>query len=174
MTAPLVAPTLSLLKPTTGTRFRSSLKTAATATDDRKVDHVEFWLDSKRFAYDTSAPYAATLETDKVKTGAHTLVARAVDDQGLASSLGTAVQRVSGASTASSKPVRVAATTGAESTALLATGPKSGKVAIGLTTCGDGQAKVVTTVAMQLSKTGRAGKSLPDGGLCVASVRLAR
>jgi hypothetical protein len=172
ITGPLIAPTLSLLKPTTGTRFRSTLKVAAAATDDRKVDHVEFWLDAKRFAYDTSAPYAATLATERVKAGAHTLVARAIDDQGLASSLGTAVERVTGASSASSSPVQATATSDDTTTELLATGPKSGKVAVGLTTCGDGQAKVVRTVAVKLGKTGRAGKSVPTAGLCVASVSL--
>jgi hypothetical protein len=172
--APLIPPTLSLLKPTSGTRFRSSLKASAAATDDQAVDHVEFWLDSKRFAYDTRAPYAGTLDTDKVKVGNHTLVARAIDNQGLSSSLGTVVQRVTGASTASSKPVQVAATSDDTSTALLATGPKSGTVAIGLTTCGDGQAKVVKTLAVRLSKTGRAGLSVPDGSYCVASVTLTK
>ncbi len=172
--APLIPPTLSLLKPTSGTHFRSSLKASAAATDDRAVDHVEFWLDSKRFAYDTSAPYAGTMNTDKVKVGNHTLVTRAVDDQGLSSSLGTIVQRVTGASTASSKTVQVAATSDETSTALLATGPKSGTVAIGLTTCGDGQAKVVKTLAVRLSKTGRAGLSVPDGSYCVASVTLSK
>jgi len=170
--APLVAPTLSLLKPTTGAHFRSTLKAVAAATHDRSVDHVEFWLDSKRFAYDTAAPYTATLATDKVKAGAHTLVARAVDDQGLSSSLGTVVERVTGASTASSKPVQATATTGDASTELLATGPKRGKVAVGLTTCGDGQARVVQTVAVKLGKGGRAGRTVPTGDLCVASVTL--
>jgi hypothetical protein len=172
--APLIPPTLSLLKPTTGTRFRTSLKASAAATDDGSVNHVEFWLDSKRFSYDTRAPYTGALATDNVKVGPHTLTARAVDNSGLSSSVGTVVDRVSGATTATSKSVQVAATTDDASTALLATGPKSGTVAIGLTTCGDGQATVVKSIAVRLSKTGRAGLSVPDGGLCVASVRLAK
>ncbi|MCW2995918.1 MAG: putative internalin, partial [Conexibacter sp.] len=170
--APLIAPTVSLLRPTTGTHFRSSLKAAAAATDDGRIDHVEFWLDNKRYAYDTTAPYVATLFTEKVKAGLHTLVARAIDDQGLASSLGTAVERVTGASTASSKPVQAAASGDEDSTTVLATGPKSGKVAVGLTDCGDGQAKVVRTIAVKLGKAGHAGKDVPTGGLCVASVAL--
>ncbi len=169
---PLVPPTVTLVRPTSGAQFRSWLRAVAEATDDSGVHHVEFWLDSKRFAYDVSAPYIATLNTGKVPVGAHTLVARAVDDQGLTASVGTSVERVSGARTSSTKTMRVAASATDTSTALTATGPKRGKLAIGLTTCGDGQAKVVKTVTLKLGPRGRVGESVPVGRLCVASVAL--
>ncbi|HWH94527.1 MAG TPA: Ig-like domain-containing protein [Baekduia sp.] len=172
LTTALVAPTISLLTPTTGTHFRSTLKATAAATDDGTVDHVEFWLDSKRFGYDTAAPYAAALSTEKVKAGAHTLVTRAVDDQGLAGTLGTAVQRVAGASNASSKVVQAASTASETATTLLANGPKSSTVAVGLTACGDRHAKIIKKLTVKVGKSGHAGRSIAIGRLCVASVAL--
>ncbi|MET0600507.1 MAG: Ig-like domain-containing protein [Baekduia sp.] len=171
-TGPLVPPTVALLRPAGGSTFRDTLRARATATDDGKVHHVEFWLDSRRFAYDTAAPYTGFLNTSRVRAGAHTLVARAVDDEGLSSSVGIAVERVRRVSSVSSGLVQATALPGDDSTALSATGPKSGKIAVGLTSCDDGQAKVVKTVTMVANKAGRAGQSVPTGDLCVASVTL--
>jgi Big-like domain-containing protein len=170
--SPLIPPTVTLLWPAGGATFRDWLRTRATATDDGRVAHVEFWLDSKRFAYDTSAPYTGALSTTRVKVGAHTLVARAVDDQGLSSSVGIAVERVARVRSRSGTLVQAAALPSDETTTLSALGPKSGKIAVGLATCDDGLAKVVKTITLATNKAGRAGQSIPTGDLCVASVAL--
>jgi hypothetical protein len=170
-TTTLVPPTVSLLKPVAGTRFRGTLKASAAATDDRGVDHVEFWLDGRRFGYDRTAPYAASMVSGRVKLGDHTLVTRAVDNQGLQASVGRVVRHVGGneAVTARVATIQAASTSNEVSTALLASGPASGAVTVGLASCRDGKAKVVRLVTVRV---GRAGRAVPAGGLCVATVAL--
>ena len=56
----------------------------ASASDDIGVDHVDFLVDGKRFATDTSAPWTATLNTltFPVYDGVHQITARAFDQDG--------------------------------------------------------------------------------------------
>lgn len=76
-------PTVKLTAPTAGATFRTTLGLAATATDDHVVTKVEFWIDSRRVATSTVAPYALTYAVDKkVSYATHTITAKAYDDGG--------------------------------------------------------------------------------------------
>ncbi|GIL17864.1 MAG: hypothetical protein BroJett040_16150 [Oligoflexia bacterium] len=54
----------------------------ATATDNIGIVKVEFWLDGKLIATDTSAAYTASVRLSSVTTGMHTIEARAFDKAG--------------------------------------------------------------------------------------------
>lgn len=79
------APTVTLTNPTDGQSFTppASVSLAATASDsDGSVAKVEFYRGSTRLGEDTSAPYAFTWTN--VPVGQYRLIARAIDNLGLA------------------------------------------------------------------------------------------
>jgi hypothetical protein len=101
------APTVALAAPRAGSTFTSTLNITATASDDRGVRRVEFWLDGTRVARDTTAPYSATFTAGRSTTyGVHTVSVRAFDTAGLARSAAVTVTRVRSAAA----PTRAAAT----------------------------------------------------------------
>ena len=59
---------------------------AADATDDRAVDHVDFYVDGARFDSDSAAPFQGTMDTldagNPVYDGSHTITTKAYDAQG--------------------------------------------------------------------------------------------
>jgi RHS repeat-associated protein len=64
----------------------------AAASDDGSVARVEFYVDGDRFAEDTSAPYAGTLETtgaEPVYDGTHQVTTKAYDEHGQVTSSST-------------------------------------------------------------------------------------
>jgi RHS repeat-associated protein len=78
-------PTVSIAGPAGGEQVSgSAVKVAAAASDDRRVDKVEFFVDggSTAFASDTVPPFEVTWNSTGVANGAHTLSARATDDAG--------------------------------------------------------------------------------------------
>ena len=87
-----IAPDVSMTSPTTGQSFRKGTKVSlrATATDAGTgtgaasgVARVVFYIDSSTvLATDTSSPYTATWNTNKVALGTHTITAVATDAAG--------------------------------------------------------------------------------------------
>ena len=76
-------PTVALSAPGAGTVVTGTAVTlAATATDDRRVDKVEFLVDGVVVATDTGLPYAVAWNSSTATNGNHTFSARATDDAG--------------------------------------------------------------------------------------------
>jgi hypothetical protein len=172
-TAPAnAAPRVTLGKPTAGARFTKTLAIAATATDDRGVQRVEFWVDGKRIAADWQTPYKVTSWSvpGSLSYGTHTLVARAFDRNGAAASAAVTIVRVRSGATTSSRSADVDAWRATSSgTALHADGPARESAGVTVTRCADRKAAPVRTVKVRAGSDGK----LADDGLCVLSVRTA-
>jgi RHS repeat-associated protein len=77
-------PTVSIASPAGGTQVGGTANVTAAASDDRRVDKVEFFLDGAAtpFATDTAAPFEANWNSAGAANGSHTLTAKATDDAG--------------------------------------------------------------------------------------------
>jgi hypothetical protein len=164
------APKVALTRPAAGTRFTRTLSIAATASDDSGVQRVEFWIDGKRIASDTKAPYAVSdwSAPSSLSYSTHTLVARAFDRNGATASAAVTIVRVRSGSSARSSSVDAWRATSA-GTALRADGPSRESAKVTVTRCTDAKAAAVRTVTVRSGANGR----LADDGLCVLSVRTA-
>jgi hypothetical protein len=69
--APDAPPTVALTNPTEGATVAGTVAVAATASDDRGVAQVEFFVDDVSVAVDTAAPYEATWSTTTYADGSH-------------------------------------------------------------------------------------------------------
>lgn len=80
------APATSVTSPAAGATVSGTATVSASATDDRSVSHVEFYVDGNRFTDTAVAPYSAPLDTanaaDPVFDGSHTLTTKAYDAGG--------------------------------------------------------------------------------------------
>jgi len=96
--ADTTAPTATLTAPANlATGVTGMLALAATATDDVGVASVEFQIDGLPIgAADSTAPYAATVDTGLFTTGQHVLRARASDAAGNVSPWSTALVQFGG------------------------------------------------------------------------------
>jgi RHS repeat-associated protein len=75
-------PTVTISSPGDQAQVKGSVNLVAAASDDRRVDKVEFLIDGSLVATDTSAPFEAAWASTSVANGTHTLTARATDDAG--------------------------------------------------------------------------------------------
>jgi RHS repeat-associated protein len=76
-------PTVSLSAPAPGaTVAGSNVTPGAAASDDGKVDHVDFLVDGTVVGTTSSVPYTRTWNSTSVSNGTHTITARAVDNAG--------------------------------------------------------------------------------------------
>jgi Bacterial Ig domain/Periplasmic copper-binding protein (NosD) len=84
-------PTLRLLGPAAG-RLGRVLTLRAAASDDRGITRVELWIDARRVARRTRAPYTTRRRVGAaLRHGAHTISARAYDSSGQATSVAAAI-----------------------------------------------------------------------------------
>lgn len=90
------APTVSLTAPTSGATLPSGqVRVTASASDsDGTIARVEFWIDGALWATERAAPYDIA---QPLSDGAHTLVAKAVDDDGAVTTTAPISFRVGGA-----------------------------------------------------------------------------
>ncbi len=88
-----VAPTVSVSGPAPGTQVSGNAVTiSAAASDDRRVDTVDFLLDDVSIGSDSTPPFSITWNSTTATNGAHTLKARATDDAAnVTTSAGSAV-----------------------------------------------------------------------------------
>jgi RHS repeat-associated protein len=79
-----VKPTVSIVSPAAGATVRGTTGVTAAASDDRRVDKVEFYRDggATPIATVTAAPWTFNWSTTGLANGAHTLSAKAYDDAG--------------------------------------------------------------------------------------------
>jgi subtilisin len=77
------APTVSLTAPANGSRVRSTVQLTATASDDKGVKEVRFFVNGSQVgAADSSAPYSVSWNSATVPNGQKTITAQAFDAAG--------------------------------------------------------------------------------------------
>ncbi len=81
-----VPPTVQLTNPNAGGVYSGKVNLAASASDNRGVARVEFYVDGKLFKGDTRAPYATSWNSKGTAKGTHTIMAKAIDTSGMTSS----------------------------------------------------------------------------------------
>jgi hypothetical protein len=88
------APSVKLTRPVAGTAFGPNICMGATASDDAAVAKVEFRVDGKLIATDTTAPYTAGWNaSSKTAYGNHTVSATVYDAAGLTAKRQVTVKR---------------------------------------------------------------------------------
>src|SRR5207302_6290417 len=75
-------PAVSITSPASGDTVFGTINVTASASDDRGVADVQFFLDGVFGADDTMAPYATPWDTTTASDGSHTLTAVARDTSG--------------------------------------------------------------------------------------------
>ena len=76
------APKVSISAPANNATISTSTTCRATASDDKGVRQVQFFVDGKAISTDTSSSYTCTLNNKLYTNGAHTLMARVTDSSG--------------------------------------------------------------------------------------------
>ena len=76
------APTVSITSPSAGAQVRGTVTIVASASDDGRVDKVEFLVDGVKVGEDVSAPFEYPWDSTSVANGSHNLTARATDNAG--------------------------------------------------------------------------------------------
>lgn len=75
-------PTVTITSPSNGTTVSGNVSVTATASDDKGVTQVEFFVDGGSIGVDMSAPYSTSWNTTTYSDGAHTVSAVATDTIG--------------------------------------------------------------------------------------------
>src|SRR5207249_3866514 len=75
-------PTVSITSPASGATVSGTINVTASASDNRGVADVQFFLDGAFGADDTTAPYSMPWDTTTASDGSHTLTAVARDTSG--------------------------------------------------------------------------------------------
>lgn len=78
----LANPTVRITSPASGATVSGIVTIRATATDDVRVEKVDFWVDGTLKALDRTSSYSYSWDSRKVPAGTHTLRVRAYDIDG--------------------------------------------------------------------------------------------
>src|SRR3990167_5640728 len=78
----VIAPTVKLTAPAEGSSLSGAVTMTATASDNDKVQKVEFYVDGSLQSTSLSGPYTFTGDSNQVANGDHTIVAKAYDASG--------------------------------------------------------------------------------------------
>ncbi|MBI3494953.1 family 16 glycosylhydrolase [Candidatus Saccharibacteria bacterium] len=78
----VTAPSVKLTAPASGASISGNLTATATATDNDKVQKVEFYADNALLGTVLQSPYTFTTDTTKLANGGHTISAKAYDATG--------------------------------------------------------------------------------------------
>ena len=97
-------PTVSITSPQSGDTVAGTITVTATASDNKSVQGVQFFLDGNFAADDTSAPWAVPWDTTSTANGSHTLTAVARDAAGNRTTSSPVTVAVSNGSTAPPPP----------------------------------------------------------------------
>ncbi|MBA3747908.1 MAG: Ig-like domain-containing protein, partial [Solirubrobacterales bacterium] len=88
------APTVTLKTSADGTTFVRWITLTATATDDKAVSKVEFYVAGKLVFTDTASPYSVYWDSrNQIGSGSHTATAKAYDAQGLTATASVQVRK---------------------------------------------------------------------------------
>jgi hypothetical protein len=174
--APVIAlpPSVTVTAPD-GSASRT-LRIAASAS--AAVVEVEFWVDRTRVASDTRAPYGARIDLEGLRSGTHTVTARAFNalGQGASSAIAVRVSRSRGRARATALGSRsvgamlASAPAGPDTTRLTGQGPKQRVVKLALTRCDDGRGGVFDNVRLRADSRGRLDGTRAGSGLCVLTL----
>jgi hypothetical protein len=186
--APTPAPSVTavyIATPTAGATFNKSLYMAAAATPapGTTIKRVEFWLDGTRIVKDTAAPYQSTWSVpSRLKSGNHTLSARAYDAAGAVASTAVTVVRstTATAATATAAKTKVRRSTTRASASLsslpaadggtdLVGAARAATVTATLAPCDDATAKAARKVTMR-AVDGNRLSGHQRGRLCVVGL----
>jgi len=96
----LFPPTTDLTSPADGATVSGEIVLEASASDNRQLVRVEFYVDNVLFGTDTSAPYGMTWNTAIGTNGGHTLTSKAYDGAGYSTTSTPITVTVSNAGTA--------------------------------------------------------------------------
>jgi len=89
----VIPPSVRLLAPQANSTLVGQVKVTADASDETKLDRVEFYIDGRKAAVSRKAPYSWALDTENVKPGIwHCISAIAHDASGNTSEARTVVQ----------------------------------------------------------------------------------
>jgi hypothetical protein len=176
------APSVTLLSPGARETVGRSIRFAADATSSRGITRVEFWVDDDRVARDTRAPYTSREELGWLRSGMHTVTARAFDRAGRTASSATLVRVVSryggGAraaivgSSATPKALLATAADGPYGTRLVGEAPSQRLLRVALTRCDDRLGTVVDRVGLLSDGQGLTSATRARAGLCVLRLAL--
>jgi len=76
-------PSVQITSPSSGSTFSGPFGVTATASDNRNINRVEYYVDGNKFAQSSSSPsYSATISVAVLVAGSHSLVAKAFDGAG--------------------------------------------------------------------------------------------
>jgi hypothetical protein len=167
---------VNLTSPTAGSTLGSSITFAATASDDRGVARVEFWVDSTLVGTDTSSPYRIRRKVSGLSAGPHTVTARAFDTAGQAASSAVAVSAAGAsvaraaravAARAGQRGISVTTAPRHRATRVIGVATPRARVRVTLTRCGDTRGRTVARLHLRADRRGRVAGSRPRAGLCV-------
>jgi hypothetical protein len=86
--------------PRQGARFGRKLRIVADAGDDRRIERIDLYVDSRLVDRDTRAPYQETWSVPRrLSYGSHSITARAYDDAGQSGAHSIGVTRVKSTTT---------------------------------------------------------------------------
>lgn len=88
----VTAPTVKITAPAKDATVSGNVVMSATATDNDKVQKVEFYVDGRLVATSPSSPYTFTGDSTEVSNGSHTILAKAYDATGNTSTSSVAVK----------------------------------------------------------------------------------
>jgi hypothetical protein len=174
-------PTVALVAPTANSTVGTSTRFSANASSPSGVSRVEFWVDKQRVATDSTAPYTSRVSLSGLRTGMHTVTARAFDTSGQAAS-SAALVKVSRASARSRARVAVSvaspgalvssAVAGPDATRLAGQAPKQRMLRVSLTRCDDATGAKVDSAHLRADGNGRVDGTSDGAGLCVLRMTL--
>jgi hypothetical protein len=170
------APSVSIKRPSAGSRFSSMLKVAATAKDNNGIDRVGFWLDNHWVGTDRTAPYALRARVPKgTRFRSHTLTARAFSPDGQISSLSVTLRRVRhvarSASAGRSAAWRLSAKASKGGTALRGSGTPRHRVKVYLARCTDPSGRVAKRLKLRADAKGKVSRTTRTSNLCVVRLQ---
>jgi subtilisin family serine protease len=76
------APSVSVMAPTEGVQVMGGVSLQASATDERGIARVEFYVDETLVGSDATAPYYGLWDSRTMANGSHVVTARAIDMSG--------------------------------------------------------------------------------------------
>jgi Big-like domain-containing protein/parallel beta helix pectate lyase-like protein len=174
-------PTVTLMSPTANSTVGRTARFSASAASPSGVSRVEFWVDGKRVARDSRAPYADRVDLSHVSNGMHTVTARAFDRSGQAASSAALVRvarssgraRARAAVSGASRGALVStAAAGPDATRLAGQAPKQRMLRVSLTRCADSKGAVADSARLRADGQGHVDGTRSKAGLCVLRLTL--
>jgi hypothetical protein len=177
VSAPSSAPTVTLTSPAANSTVGRTITFRADAASSAGIDRVEFWVDGSRVASDSSAPYGAKVTMRRMRSGTHTITARAFDRAGRSASSAVQVQYGGGARAAAVRSARGAqvSTTmaGPNATRVAGSGAAHHTVTVTLTRCADAKGRAAARAELRADGRGRVAAVRARAGLCVLRIATA-